>query len=42
VLVGARDAGQAVENAAAGGVLLAVADVRRVSELAQNGALVEA
>jgi aryl-alcohol dehydrogenase-like predicted oxidoreductase len=42
VLVGARDAGQAAENAAAGGVLLAVADVRRVNELAQTGALAEA
>jgi len=42
VLVGARDADQAAENAAAGGVLLAVADVRRVSEVAQTSALVEA
>jgi methylglyoxal reductase len=42
VMVGARDAGQAAENAAAGGVLLAVADVRRVSEVAQTSTFVEA
>ena len=41
-LVGARDAGQAAENAAAGSVSLAAADVMRVTEAAQTGALVEA
>ena len=41
-LVGARDGDQAAENAAAGGVLLAAADVMRVAELAQAGALMEA
>jgi methylglyoxal reductase len=42
LLVGARDAAQAAENAAAGGKLLAVADVRRVTEVVQTGVLVEA
>jgi len=42
VLVGARDTSQAAENAAAGNVLLADADVRRVTEMALTGALVEA
>lgn len=41
-LVGARDKGQAAENAAAGGVLLEGADVRQVNELVQAGALVGA
>jgi methylglyoxal reductase len=41
-LVGARDEGQAAENARAGGVLLEAADVRRVTEVAQTGALVGA
>ena len=41
-LVGARDTGQAAENAAAGGVLLDGADVKQVNELMQTGALVEA
>jgi aryl-alcohol dehydrogenase-like predicted oxidoreductase len=40
-LVGARDARQAAENAWAGSVLLAAADVRRVTEAAQTAALVE-
>jgi aryl-alcohol dehydrogenase-like predicted oxidoreductase len=39
-LVGARDESQASENAAAGGLLLAAADVRQVDELARAGALV--
>jgi aryl-alcohol dehydrogenase-like predicted oxidoreductase len=41
-LVGARDDRQAVENAWAGSVLLAAADVMRVTEAEQTGALVEA
>ena len=41
-LVGARDESQASENAAAGGLLLAAADVRQVDELARAGALVGA
>ena len=41
-LVGARDEDQAAENAAAGNILLAPADVDRVNELAPAGALVEA
>jgi len=41
-LVGARDENQAAENAWAGSVLLTAADVERVNELAQAGALVEA
>ena len=42
VLVGARDAVQSAENAAAGGVLLAAADAQRVTEMVQASALVEA
>jgi aryl-alcohol dehydrogenase-like predicted oxidoreductase len=41
-LVGARDERQAEENAWAGSVLLAAADVMRVTEAEQAGALVEA
>jgi aryl-alcohol dehydrogenase-like predicted oxidoreductase len=41
-LVGARDERQAAENAWAGGVLLAAADVMRVTEAEQVDALVEA
>lgn len=41
-LVGARDADQAIENAAAGGVPLAGADLSAVNELAQAAALVGA
>ncbi len=41
-LVGARDQSQAIENAAAGGLLLSEADARRVTELSQAGSLVEA
>jgi aryl-alcohol dehydrogenase-like predicted oxidoreductase len=40
-LVGARDEGQAAENAAAGGILLAAADVRQITEAVQSVALVE-
>jgi aryl-alcohol dehydrogenase-like predicted oxidoreductase len=41
-LVGARDEAQAAENAAAGSMPLAPADVKQINELAQAGALVEA
>ena len=41
-LVGARDERQAAENAWAGSVLLAVADVKQVTEAEQASALVEA
>jgi len=41
-LVGARDAGQAAENAAGGVAALTVADVKQVTEAMQAGALVEA
>ncbi|MGA2592215.1 MAG: aldo/keto reductase [Bryobacteraceae bacterium] len=41
-LVGARDANQAAENAWAGAVALTAADVARVAEAIENGALVEA
>jgi aryl-alcohol dehydrogenase-like predicted oxidoreductase len=40
--VGARDEAQAAENAAAGSMPLAPADVKQINELAQAGALVEA
>ena len=40
-LVGARDEGQAAENAAAGSVLLAAADARQIMDAVQAGALVE-
>lgn len=39
-LVGARDRRQAVENAWAGSVLLAAADIRQITEAAQTNALV--
>ena len=42
VLVGARDAGQAAENAAGGVAALTAADVKQVTEAAQAGALVDA
>jgi len=41
-LVGARDEGQAKENAAAGRALLETADVRQINALVEAGALVEA
>jgi aryl-alcohol dehydrogenase-like predicted oxidoreductase len=42
VLVGARDAHQAAENAAGGVAALTAADVKQVTEAVQAGALVEA
>jgi len=41
-LVGARDEAQAAENAAAGGIPLAAAYVKQITEAAQAGALVGA
>jgi methylglyoxal reductase len=42
VLVGARNEGQAAENARAGGVLLEAGHVMRITAAAQTGVLVEA